>query len=285
MKISGIRDQNDVAVVLAFDQVVPIADHLGLNIHNPQEKVIFTQQLNEMMQLYSPAATGVVIAPELGFDALGEVSPLVGTLFSLERRLFDADPLSVPILVSQWGVEAVRNNYGVAKLELMYNPEEKEAATKKQIVAELFDYCQHEGIDLLLELVIYIEGTELEYKQRFSDLQLTAIQELRNSCSLLALEYPMTALGAVTVTAELDIPWIITARDTPYETFKEHLRTALESGATGFMAMEQFLPPLPATGNPVFNEKACLEFCTTIGRDRILELSRIASEAGERDKS
>ena len=276
MKISGIRDQKDITVLLAFDQVVSIADHFGLSIHNPAEYEQLAAVLNAMMESYSPGATGVVVAPELGFDALSKAADTVGTVFSLERRMFDADPLSIPILVQQWGIEAIRNNYGVAKLELFYNPEEKEAATKKQMVAELYDYCQHEGIDFLLELLIYIEGTELEYKQRFSDLQLTAIQELRSSCSMMALEYPMTALGAVTITAELDIPWIITARDTPYEQFKEHLRTVLESGASGFLAMEQFLPPLPKTGQAVFNAEEVLQFINTTGRDRVLELARIS---------
>lgn len=285
MQLSGISDPNGTFIVLSLDQIVGIADRFGLHIHNPQEQMHVQELLGELMQQYSPSATGVLVSPELGHDALSNLTEGAGPLFPLERRVFDADPLSIPILASQWGVEAVRNNYGVAKLELFYNPEEKEASPKKQMVAELYDYCKHEGIDLVLELLLYIEGSDFEYKQKFPELQLAAIQELRTSCSLFALEYPLTALGAVTITAELDIPWILTARETPYDVFKEQLRTALESGARGFMGVEQFLPDLPKAGPVVFDEQAALNFIGTVGRDRMLELARITAEAGEKQHS
>lgn len=278
MNLSAISHSNIQFSLLGLDQIVAIADHFGLSLQRTEDAVFLDTLLKKMTVAYSQKMSGVILAPEFGYDALYSKTEATGVIFPLERRLYDADPLSVPILNSQWGVEAIRNNYGVAKLELFYNPEEKEAATKKQMVAEMYDYCQQEKIDFILELVIFIEGTEQEYKQRFPELQLTAIQELRTLCSCIALEYPLDALGAVTVTAELDIPWILTGRETAYDVFKEQLRTALESGAQGFMAMEQFLPEKPATGSTTFDQEKALQFITTTGRDRVLELSRIVSE-------
>jgi tagatose-1,6-bisphosphate aldolase len=92
----------------------------------------------------------------------------------------------------------------------------------------------------------------------------------------MALEYPLDALGAVTVTAELDVPWILSARNTQYDDFKESLRTALESGAKGFVATEQFLPP-QHSGN--FDQDECLKFIQTIGKDRVIEVTRIVEES------
>lgn len=278
MHLPAISNQNNLFSLLGLDQIVAIADHFGLSLQRTDDAVSLDMIIKKMMEAYSESMTGVVLAPEFGYDALYSKAEKPGVIFPLERRLYDADPLSIPILTSQWGVEAIANNYGVAKLELFYNPEEKEAATKKQMVAEIFEYCQQEKIDFILELVLFIEGTELDYKAQFPELQLTAIQELRTLCSCIALEYPLNALGAVTVTAELDIPWILTGRETSYDVFKEQLRTALESGAQGFLAMEQFLPEKPATGNTTFDQEKALQFITTTGRDRALELSRIVSE-------
>ncbi|MBP7768543.1 hypothetical protein KA082_01785 [Candidatus Woesebacteria bacterium] len=279
MTIPSLMTSNGVGSLLALDQVVSIADHLGLSTHVAEEKAVLIQMIEQMATVYGMAGvSAAILSPELGYSALDSLPVETGVGFSLERRLYDADPLSMPILFSPWGVEAIRNNYGVAKLELFYNPEEKEAHNKKQMVAELYDYCKHEGIDFLLELVLYIEGSPKDYEARFLELQLAAIQELRASCSLLALEYPLSPLGAVTVTAQLDIPWILTARDTPYDVFKENLRSSLESGAKGYYGIEQFLPPKPTSGAAQFDKEKMLQFITTTGRDRALELSRIVSE-------
>lgn len=276
MHLAALQSSSGMFSLLSFDQIVAFADQLGLGLQRSEDAQLIECLLEKAVKAYSPSVSGILLAPEFGYDALTQKAPQAGVAFPLEKRLFDADPLSIPILHPQWGVEAIRNNYGVAKLELFYHPEEHEAATKKQMVAELYDYCQHENIDLILELLIFMEGTEEEYQTQFPELQLTAIQEFRSICSLMALEYPLNALGAVTVTAELDIPWVLSGRNTAYDVFKEQLRTVLESGASGFMAMEQFLPT-QKDKQPISQEMFD-QFLQTIGRDRILEVKRISEE-------
>ena len=265
MRVSAIS-RDGFFSLLALDQITTLSERSGLSFRNRHEAAELEKLVLGLTQEYSGAFSGVVLSPEFGYAALEEKAEQTGVLFPLERRLLDSDPLSLPILLPGWGVEAVRGNYGVAKLELCYNPGEKEAAAKRQFVAEIYDYCQHEGIDLVLELLLYIESTPSQYSQLFPELQLQAVQDFRRSCSVMALEYPFTALSAVTVTAQLDIPWILTARDTPYDVFKEQLRTVLESGGKGFMGIEQFL----GEGK---------ELMTPTGRDRVLELTRIVAEA------
>ncbi len=280
MKLASIQTSGEMFTLLAADQIVGIADRLGVALPGQSLQSPLQSVYHQIVTTFAPEISGVVLAPELGNTTIPQIFEQSGIILPLERRTFDADPLSVPILAQNWGVEAIRNNYAVAKLELFFNPEEKEAASKKQLVAEVYDYCQHEGIDLLLEVLVYMEGTEAAYHERFPELQLGAVQELRNLCSVLALEYPLNALGAVTVTAELDIPWILSMRDTPYDLAKEQLRTALESGACGFLAMEQFLPEKPETGLPEFDPQHVRQFIETTGRDRLIEVSRIVAEAG-----
>lgn len=264
--------------ILALDAITESADHCGYNIQLPEGKKQLHDLIVEMTKEFAGAYSGVILAPELGYEALNKKPSTAGVLFPLERRLFDADPLTIPILKERWGVESCAQNYGMAKLELYYHPEEKEAAAKQQMVAELYEYCQHENIDLLLELVIYIEGTEAEYTAQLPAVQLAAVQDLRSTCSMFALEYPMNALNTVTLTAELDIPWILTARNTPYDQFKEQLRTALESGAVGYMAGDPFFPPVASIGSAKWDAEKIKSYIMTIGMDRIHELYRIVSE-------
>ncbi len=285
MNVETIATRQGMFTILAADQLVAVGDILGVPVSQSNADPTLKKLLEELITAYKSAFSSILVSPEVSHATSAGLFSEVGSIFPLERRTFDADPLSVPILSQTWSVEAVRNNYGVAKLELFFNPEEKEAATKKQLVAEVYDYCQHEGIDLLLEVLVYMEGSEQEYQEHFPDLQLGAVQELRNLCSVMALEYPLSALGAVTLTAELDIPWLLSMRNTPYELAKEQLRTVLESGARGYMGIEQFLPDRTSTSQnsvaPAFDQEKVRQFIQTTGRDRALELARIVAEAGQ----
>ncbi len=277
MRLSAISHDTRFCL-LALDSITNCADHCGTNLQTELGKTQLQDVITQMVKTYTGTYTGVLLSPEVGYDALYEKLPAAGVAFPLERRLYDADPLTIPILKDQWGVEHIAQNYGVAKLELYYHPREKEAGIKQQMVAELYDYCKNQGIDLLLELVIYIEGTQSTYTAQLPEVQLEAVQELRGSCSLMALEYPLNALNTVTLTAELDIPWILTARSTPYEEFKEQLRTAMESGAVGYMGAEFLLPPLPQTGVSLWDAEKIQSYILTTGLDRAHELHRIVTE-------
>jgi tagatose-1,6-bisphosphate aldolase len=177
-------------------------------------------------------------------------------------------------------VESIANNYGVAKLELYYHPAEENAAYKKQMVAELYDYCKYEGIDFVLELLVYHQATEEPSEEVLTETQLIAVQEFRDSCDLLAVEYLSNSLAAVTITAELDIPWIMTGREVEYETIKNDLRASLESGASGFLLGDIFWPKVDATTRDAqdFQVSHLLSQIENQSRDRIIELSRIVEE-------
>lgn len=277
MRLSSISSSSGMISLFGFDQLLPLAKNTGLTVSDPHDAFYLESIVLSLMTAYSPQLSGVVLSPEIGYQAILNKAEGTGVVFCLERRLIEPDPFTIPLLMQHWNVETIRHNYGLAKLELFYNPNEPEASTKKQMVAEIYDYCQYQGIDLVLELLIYIEGTENEYKATFQQLQLEAVREFRTLCSLIALEFPLDALGAVTVTAELDVPWILTGRDTLYDTFKENLRTALDSGAKGFLATEQFLPPFTPKGK--FNWDEYQRFITTVGKDRVIELTRITNQS------
>lgn len=275
MKLPAISSKERFAL-LALDQITLIAQQLHLDPQDEQDSNLLDLLIKDLTELYSPELTGVVFSPEVGYQALHSKATQSGPVFCLERKATDTDPLSLPVLVPNWGVEAVRNNYAVAKLELYYNPTEQEAASKRAMLAELYDYCHHHNIDFFVDLIVYVEGTEKEYNQIFQQLQLQAIQELRAYFDLISLEYPRDAIGAVTVTAELDVPWLLSLQNTGYEDAKDQLRTSLESGAAGFVGIMQFLPSL--SKNQGFNREQVKQYLKTSGRDRVIELRRIVSE-------
>lgn len=263
--------------LLALDQLLSLAVACGLSVSDPQQQRELEQILIRATKILTPEMSGLGLSPELGYPALLEKNDQTGPIFCLERRMIEADPYTIPLLVQRWNVETIRNNYAVAKLELYYNPREEEAVTKQQMVAEIFDYCTQQGIDFLLEVIVVVEAKEQQYQQLFKEQQLGAVQDLRRYCHVMALEFPFDAFGAVTVTAELDIPWILSARDTEYNVFKENLRTALESGAKGYLAAEQFFPI--ANKKAQYDRAAIERFIMTEGRDRAIELGRIVQES------
>lgn len=275
MTVSALTRNNIIGIANLSDSL-EIAEVFGMNAKSVQEQAKVEELISSFVTELSSHMSGVCLSAEVGFGATEKLPLDTGLVFELSDMLRPKDPLSVPVLSQIWGVEQTRNNSAVAKLELFYNPQEEEARSKKQMVIELYDYCQNQGIAFLLDLVIYLETSKDKYQAQFLELQLDAVQELRQYCDLMALEYPSDALSTVTLTAELDVPWILSGRDVPYETYKEQLRVALESGAVGYIVGSQLLPENVT--------KDASTFLQTTLRDRAIELNRIATETMERSK-
>lgn len=284
MHISSLRNKQGMFTLLELDRAPMLAEAMGLSFTDPDQRAILDQLVAQMLELYTPHVSGVVLSPEHTFDHIGLVHPRCAPLLSLEKKTTALDPLVAPNFVENWSIEHVANNYAVAKLELYYHPSEAQAGLKKQIVAEIYDYCRYEGIEFVLELLVYHRAHEKPSPTGLTEAQLTAVQEFRDSCDLLALEYLGDSLAAVTITAELDIPWVMTMRELEYDRCKSELRASLESGAQGFLLGDVFWPRIePAQTESGQVAVTVLE--TEIRqqqRDRLLELVRITQEFGEK---
>jgi tagatose-1,6-bisphosphate aldolase len=242
---------------------------------------------SEMMRLLSAEVSGVVVDPEFNFDDITKKANGTGLILPVEKKNEAVDPLSLPKMPANWGVEYISNNYGVAKLELFYHPQEKEAWRKKQFVAEIYDYCQYEKIDLVLELMVYHAAAQDPDPEVFLESQLESVREFSNICDVFALEYLNSPLSAVTITAETDNPWIYNAREVGYEEFKQNLRVCMDSGAAGFMAGDPFWSGADVReaffveGDEELEAKKPeqIQFIKTNIRDRVIEAVRIVGEA------
>lgn len=280
MTIDALRTNEGMLTLLELDRVPVLADSLELRLTQPDQALILDELTRAMVRSFSPHVSGVVFSPEHTFHHMSELDANAAPVLSLEKKTAAVDPLIPPRFVDNWGVESVSNNYGVAKLELYYHPAEEQAALKKQIVAEIYDYCKYEGISFILELLVYHQAHEKPSPDGLLETQLTAVQEFRESCDVMALEYLGDSLAAVTITAELDIPWILTGRDQDYEQTKQELRAALEGGAQGFLLGDVFWPKINRAehDNGEVSVSMLIAEIEKQGRDHVIELSRITKE-------
>lgn len=259
----------------------------------------------ELVRVLSPESSGIVLSPVETYYGLEYKADTAGLVLSLEfpwEREMSSTALSgLPRLVENWSIEQVRHNYAVAKLRLAYHPQTDLALKKKRLVAELYDYSKHEGIDFLLELVPEsgLETDTVDELIGLAESELIAINEFRALCDGLILRPPPTALAAATITAELDVPWLVSGRGVTYQNFKDALRLSLESGARGFVVGDSLWHDHQAEDQdhiseekshtleeqPHVSENQFRQLATTVWRDRLIELSRISNELAQAPES
>ncbi len=281
MRLQNIKNTSGVFSLLDFSRIATLAESIGLDIDHLDHKDVLSFISEKIMEYVSPEVSGVIIDPDFDFSSLTKKSSSTGLVMSLEKKRDSLDPFGLPTIADGWGIEQIRNNYGLAKLELFYNPQEAEALKKKQFVSEVHDYCKYVGIDFLLELMVYHPGGSNETtKEAMQETQLQAISELSRSCDLIGLELLGDSLSAVTITAALDIPWIYNAREIGYEEFKNNLRICVESGAKGFMAGDPiwFGEDVKKVLSSYEDKDKIKEYIKTDIRDKVIEVNRIASE-------
>ncbi len=279
MHLPALQSDSAMFSILELDNGFKLASDLGLDI-NIQGGI---EQLNTILQsliINLASQPSAVVA-----DPLFSLPLLMNDIEKgLVLRLDEANHKIVnevlPKFSSVWGVDEIANNYAVAKLELQYHPVEEAALNKKKITAELFEYCQHVGIDLLLKLNIYHRPDETKDPIVLQETQLQAIQELRDSCHLLSIAYPSNALAAATITAELDHPWVVSLNNQDHDQNKNELRAALENGARGFMIDSGLWSEIASfrQEDESLDLPAIASFIETTVRDRMIELVRIVNE-------
>ncbi|MGD9129882.1 MAG: hypothetical protein PVJ09_05340 [Candidatus Woesebacteria bacterium] len=285
MKLPSIQTEKQAYALVEFDYSPALAEKLGLDL-SIADNLKFLDQVNQsLVSELSAQASGVVLDPVYTFPLINKKSDNCGLIFRLEKLETEVDPVAVASLIPDWGVELIRNNYALAKLELFYHPAEENALLKKQLVAELYDYCQYEKIDFFLKLIIYTPADEDFDQLKFQEAQLESLKEFRDMADLLALQFPYDALSCATITAELDSSWILILEAEDYEIAKQNLRIALENGAEGFLAQDILWSEIANLRREDMSPDidAIQNFIKTTARDRLIELLRISEEiAGEK---
>lgn len=273
--------------LIEFSDEAKFIEALGLDIKDKGSKEIIEEILSAQFKVYSgvdsknfDGVSGFILDPELSLKVFAKHHIDIGLGLNLDEPQAEHDPLALPNLVPEWGVEQVKNNYGVAVITMYYHPEEAGALKKKQFLAEIQDYCRYEEIELIVKLVVYTPGDRKFDWAEFRQDQLQAVEELRNLANLFVLQYPNDSLACATLTTQLDVPWIISDDNIDYGEFKERLRDALENGASGFMVGETLFKEIEGMRNKDHSPdiENILKFINSQARDRAIELVRISKE-------
>jgi tagatose-1,6-bisphosphate aldolase len=283
MTLPAIQTDRHRLALLGLDVAPQLAAHLGLDLSIPDTEVLLKNLLEALAEQLAPAASGVVLDPVYSYDLQATQLSHTGLLFRLEKLQAETE-LAVPTLIPNWSISHIKEHYAWAKFELAYHPAEAQALEKKQLLAELADFCRHEGIGLFLKLMIKQPPETGEFTlAQFQIDQLTAVQELAKLSQVMALQYPQDALSCATITAELDQPWIVSLDGgTQYDEAKDQLRAALDNGAQGFLASEVLWPELyqlRAADGHSLDFSAMQQVIQTTIRDRFIELARITNES------
>lgn len=277
-QLSALRNSAGLFSLVGWHESELLASLFGLDWAEPETKDFVQELIHELHASRPPDISGLVLDPRTGLNVLTNKEPNTGVALRLSEFQTQLTIAQAPALLPNWGIEQVSNNYATAYLRLYYHPAEAAALEKKQLVAELYDFCQYEQTELLLDLAL-TEGDEGEDREQ---ALLEALTEFRSMAHGLGLPYPGSPLLAATVTAELDIPWLLSSDyQQPYATYKEQVRQSVESGAQGFLIADTLYQELETARqedhSPDLGQIKQL-IATTI-RDRLLELTRIAAES------
>ncbi len=287
-----------IFTILAIDH----RDALRVMINPKTPEAIPAAQLTAVklaiVRQLAPQASAVLLDPIYSAAqtiADGALPGHVGLLCALEEQGYLGDPLNrQTTLLSGWSVEkAKRLGASGVKILLFYHPGAGLAAEKQEhLVRAVLIECQRYDLPLFLEPISYSldpdikKGTEAFAQQRRRIIVDSARRLSALHPDVLKVEFPIDVrfesdqavwrAACVELNEAASVPWALLSADEPFETFKQQVRIACETGASGFLV-----------GRSVWREAATLsdvgreEFLANIAKRRFMELVEIAQEFGQ----
>lgn len=274
--------QSNLQKLLTKSGKITIAalDHRGslkkaLHTDNPElaTKEEMQEWKREMVELYGEYVSGILIDPVYGRDLVNK-SKDFGWMMSMEKTGYRGGKEErVTELQPDWSVKKLRELGAVgAKLLLYLDPENKELTDKQlELARQLGEECVREGIVFLLEPLSYkIEGSREE------EVLEIARSVAKLPVKIFKFEYPGSEEGCRRMTEILPKPWVLLSAGMEYDKYKESLKIACESGASGM-----------AVGRAVWQEFSEYEgeereqFLSETSVSRIRELSEIVEKYGK----
>jgi tagatose-1,6-bisphosphate aldolase len=194
----------------------------------------------------SPLASGVLTDVEYGVDAVraaGALDPRAGLLISSERSpqpKFNGEERT-EYDAAERGPSFVTANGGVAlKFLVRWRPDRPAGAGEPDLAREALDAvaavvadCRAYGMPSVIEPLVNVDSPEQKKRAVIRSAELLA--EL--GPDLLKLEWPGDADGCREVSKVCGgVPWVLLSAGVAYEQFVERVLTAMDAGATGYLA-------------------------------------------------
>ena len=241
-------------------------------------------------------ASAVLLDPEYSaFQAVAARALRGDTAFlcALEAVGYMGDPQArVTTVLQGWSVEkAARVGASGIKLLLLYRPDSEAAADQERLVEEVVAECARYEIPLFLEPVSYeADGPASPGNaQHGADRRTVVSESARRLGSLgpdvLKLQFPADPStdddrsSWRDACAELNeaspVPWALLSGGGPFESFRDQVRIACESGASGFVVGRALWGDYVTA--PIEQRQRLLE---SVVRPRFAELTDIAVNTG-----
>lgn len=275
-------------------------DHRGslkkaLNPQNPsavsyQDLVEFKL---ELCRLLSPSVSAMLLDPVYGASQAVAASVLpgyTGLLVSLEATGYIGDTTArITTVLPDWNVNKIkRMGASAVKLLVYFRYDLKREAQKQlDLISKVAEQCIMEDIPLLVEAVSYPIAGEtsnpLEYSKRKPELVIEAARRLTAlPFDILKSEFPsdinyekdekQMESYCQELSRSSQLPWVLLSAGASFDVFKEEVRVACQSGASGFMA-----------GRALWQEACSIEsrearskFLSSTTLHRLQEISEIA---------
>lgn len=271
MHLPMIATTKNKYVLLGLDRPVWLAEKLNKNYSLPEAKAFVDELINHALSIYTPYVSGIIFPAETHAQYLSAKKGSAGLILTLHRLIHQSDPYSLPIIAPGWGVEHIRNNYGMAYLNMPISESEKELGNKLQFLMEIYDSCQYENIDLLLELPLINEKSSQSIIERYKQV----LKLFRRYCHLLILDYSGSMLDSLSLMNVVDTDWLLNDNFDNYSQAKESLRDSLAAGSAGLVMRSSIWPQGSEYGKDMQKAK---KFIDLEGLDRVKEFSRIVEE-------
>jgi sulfofructosephosphate aldolase len=200
----------------------------------------------DLVRALAPHAPAVLLDPEIGLPHVlehGAFPAHTGLLVSLERSGAVAAPggLRRAELLPGVGASGVRRLGGTgAKLLVRLRADREDTGgANAAVIREAAADCAAADLLLIVEVLVY--AAEDEDASTFAARRPELIREgalLAEACGAryLKLEYPGDAAACAKLTDALGAPWALLSAGVDHQTFVGQLETALDAGASGFIA-------------------------------------------------
>lgn len=278
LTLDRISDDDGRFAILAMDQRGTLRKMLE-GAGQPATDEDLRQFKIDVVSALSPYSSGVLLDVEYGVDAVraaGAIAETAGLLISAERSpgsSWNGEPRVE--FDPERGPAWVRANGGVAlKFLLRWRPDRPVtgdgpdlAAEALDAVAAVVDACRREGVPSVIEPLVATGPAEPPFDAARKRQAIIRSAELLAEIApdLLKLEWPGDADGCRELTDAVgSVPWTLLSAGVAYEAFVDQVATAMDAGASGFIA-----------GRAIWGEAVNLEpsarreFLATTSTDRL----------------
>jgi tagatose 1,6-diphosphate aldolase/sulfofructosephosphate aldolase len=204
----------------------------------------------------SPLASGVLTDVEYGVGAMraaGALDPRAGLLISSEQSpqpTWNGEQRTEYSAADRGPAFVAENGGAALKFLVRWRPDRPASPSEPDLAQEAIDAvaaviadCRQYGMPSVIEpLVAKLPGEELFSAERHNQMVIRSAELLAAlGPDLLKLEWPGDADGCREVSKVCgDVPWALLSAGVEYESFVERVLTAMDAGATGYIAGRAF---------------------------------------------